>query len=86
MNKKEQATTLFLYDLLLRETLKTPPLQENKNGRKLASEISLSVTWYAIALSSKFSWETMGNKLKLDGGVFLISRNANEADTKKSIK
>ena len=50
MNKKEHATTLFLYDLLPRETLqskggvsKTPPLQEN-DGRKLASEISLSVT------------------------------------------
>ena len=44
MNKKEQATTLFLYDLLPRENLKTPPLQENENGRKLASEISSSVT------------------------------------------
>ena len=86
MNKKEQATTLFLYRLLPTETLKTPLWQENEKGSKLASEISSSVTWYAIELSSKFSWETMGNILKLDGGVFSISRKANEVDTTYGIK
>ena len=46
MNKNEQKGTsnYFMYGLLPTETLKTPLLQENEKGSKLASEISSSVT------------------------------------------